>query len=226
MRDLAALPDPGTVRILALDEERMKLVPQRLTNAFSTGVKPVYRLRTRLGRTIRATGNHKLRTIDGWRRLDELAVGESLLVPCAELVRPRTPELVGVVEGAPRSRRIPADPSTSDVYWDPIVAIEADGVEEVFDLTVEGLHNFVADDIVVHNSIEQDADIVSFIYRDEYYNQESERPGEADLIIAKHRNGPIGTVPLAFQEQFPKFANLASSAQYSGAPEAESGEAA
>ena len=99
----------------------------------------------------------------------------------------------------------------SDVYWDRIVSIEPDGTEEVFDLTVDGLHNFVADDIVVHNSIEQDADIVSFIYRDEYYNNESERRGEADLMIAKHRNGPIGTVPLAFQSQFPKFVNLARS---------------
>ena len=84
----------------------------------------------------------------------------------------------------------------------------------------------ILSDLRESGSIEQDADIVSFIYRDEYYNHESERPGEADLIIAKHRNGPIGTVPLAFQEQFPKFANLASSAQYSGAPEADTGEAA
>ena len=84
----------------------------------------------------------------------------------------------------------------------------------------------ILSDLRESGSIEQDADIVSFIYRDEYYNHESERPGEADLIIAKHRNGPIGTVPLAFQEQFPKFANLASSAQYSGAPEVETGEAA
>ena len=99
----------------------------------------------------------------------------------------------------------------SDLYWDPIVSIEPDGAEEVYDLTVKDHHNFVADDIVVHNSIEQDADIVSFIYRDEYYNpQDTERPGEADLVIAKHRNGPIGTVPLAFQAQFPKFVNLAS----------------
>ena len=62
-------------------------------------------------------------------------------------------------------------------------------------------------------SIEQDADIVSFIYRDEYYyKDESERPGEADLVIAKHRNGPIGTVPLAFQAQYPRFLNLATGA--------------
>ena len=68
----------------------------------------------------------------------------------------------------------------------------------------------ILSDLRESGSIEQDADIVSFIYRDEYYNkEESERPGEADLIIAKHRNGPIGTVPLAFLEQFPKFANLA-----------------
>ena len=71
-----------------------------------------------------------------------------------------------------------------------VVSIEPEGVEEVYDLTVEGLHNFVAEDIVVHNSIEQDADVVMFIYRDEYYNRESERLGEADVIVAKHRNGP------------------------------------
>ena len=99
----------------------------------------------------------------------------------------------------------------SDLYWDRIVSIEPDGVEEVYDLTVADHHNFVAEDIVVHNSIEQDADIVSFIYRDEYYNDETERPGEADLVIAKHRNGPIGTIPLAFQAQFPRFLNLAGS---------------
>ena len=98
--------------------------------------------------------------------------------------------------------------AASDVYWDRVVSIESDGVEEVYDLTVEGLHNFVADDIIVHNSIEQDADLVMFIYRDEYYNKESERLGEADFIVAKHRNGPIGEVALTFLPKYPKFANL------------------
>jgi replicative DNA helicase len=98
--------------------------------------------------------------------------------------------------------------AASDVYWDRVVSIEPDGVEEVYDLTVEGLHNFLAEDIVVHNSIEQDADVVMFIYRDEYYNRESERLGEADVIVAKHRNGPIGEVALTFLPKYPKFANL------------------
>jgi replicative DNA helicase len=98
--------------------------------------------------------------------------------------------------------------ATSDVYWDRVAAIEFVGKEDVYDLEVEGLHNFVADDIVVHNSIEQDADLVMFIYRDDYYNKESERPGEADLIVAKHRNGPIGEVALTFMPRYPKFSTL------------------
>src|SRR5918992_1109022 len=58
-------------------------------------------------------------------------------------------------------------------------------------------------------AIEQDADLVMFLYRDEYYNSESERKGEADVIIGKHRNGPTGSVTLAWLEQYTKFASLA-----------------
>lgn len=60
-------------------------------------------------------------------------------------------------------------------------------------------------DLRESGNIEQDADLVMFIYRDDYYNRDSERPGEADLILAKHRNGPTGDVALAFQARYPKF---------------------
>jgi replicative DNA helicase len=63
-------------------------------------------------------------------------------------------------------------------------------------------------DLRESGQIEQDADLVIFVYRDEYYNRESERPGEADLIVAKHRNGPGGEVVLTFLSRYPRFANL------------------
>ena len=67
----------------------------------------------------------------------------------------------------------------------------------------------VLSDLRESGSIEQDADLVAFIYRDEYYDRESEHPGEADLIIAKHRNGATGEVTLTFQKEYPKFMNYA-----------------
>jgi replicative DNA helicase len=96
----------------------------------------------------------------------------------------------------------------SDIYWDQILSIEAEGVEDVYDITVEKEHNFVANDFNLHNSIEQDSDIVMFIYRDDVYNQESERKNIADLIVAKHRNGPVGEISLYFQASQTRFRDL------------------
>jgi replicative DNA helicase len=64
-------------------------------------------------------------------------------------------------------------------------------------------------DLRESGAVEQDADVVIFIYRDEYYNEDSERAGEADLLIAKHRNGALGTVTLTFQSEYPRFMNYA-----------------
>jgi replicative DNA helicase len=99
--------------------------------------------------------------------------------------------------------------ATSDVTWDRIVAIESLGEEEVFDATVLGTHNFIANGVVAHNSIEQDADVVAFIYRDDAYNPESSEKGTAEIIVAKHRNGPTAKIRLAFLEHLTKFANMA-----------------
>jgi replicative DNA helicase len=368
---LIYLPDEGSsqridqlvgksgLKVLALNTETWKLEPRLVLRAFATGRKLVYRLKTQLGRAIRATANHQFLTIEGWRRLDELAPGMRLALPrtlpgpatptmskeelalrghfigdgcalarhamrytsadrdlaelVAELLRlginarvisvpqinkgrdqyhvdvsgkpdqERFLALVGVVGarkqqmlegvrehllvrtgttnrdvppgslwrqivvparqtygmterqfqaslgisycGAPLYKRnmsreraaraaqwvrseVLARLAVSDVYWDELAEIEPDGEEEVYDLTVDGLHNFLANNIIVHNSIEQDSDIVLFIYRDEVYNPDTERKNIADIIVAKHRNGPIGQFSLRFDSNKTLFQNL------------------
>ena len=64
-------------------------------------------------------------------------------------------------------------------------------------------------DLRESGSLEQDADVVMFLYRDEVYNQESPDKGTAEVILAKHRAGPVGTVQLAFIDRYTRFANMA-----------------
>jgi replicative DNA helicase len=233
-----------------------------------------------LGRTIRATANHKFRTFAGWKRLDELRTGERLALPrevpspygqtmsdaelallghligdgctlprhviqyttrekdLAELVSILATRVFGAevmprinrehnwyqvylastrhhthkVRSARIARVVDSDLlgrlSHSDLYWDEISAIDIAGEAEVYDLTVDGLHNFIVNDIVAHNSIEQDADVVCFIYREEVYSQSDENRGIAELIVGKQRNGPTGAVQLAFLKEFTRFENM------------------
>jgi replicative DNA helicase len=101
----------------------------------------------------------------------------------------------------------------SNVLWDEIIAINPLEIEDVYDATIEESHNFVANDIIVHNSIEQDADMVTFIYRPEYYQILEDEQGQslkgiAEIIIAKNRHGAQDTVRLKFTGEFARFSNL------------------
>jgi replicative DNA helicase len=99
--------------------------------------------------------------------------------------------------------------ATNDVFWDEIASVESIGEKPVYDATVLGTHNFIANGISLHNSIEQDSDVVILLHREDAYEPESPRAGEADLIVAKHRNGPTAVVTVAFQGHYSRFVDMA-----------------
>ncbi|WP_375340607.1 replicative DNA helicase [Okeania sp. SIO3I5] len=207
--------------VFALNENTGKFESAMVSRVFSTGVKPIFRLQTSSGKLIRATANHPFFSMGGWKQLNSLNIGDSLailsekMLKCSILYRGQLlsqanfgPKYGGKLGSVVKSGEW-GGCTEIDVEWDEIVEIMPDGEAEVFDLTVPGLHNFVANEIVVHNSIEQDADLVIMLYRDEYYSPDTPDQGIAEVIITKHRNGPTGTVKLLFDPQFTKFRNLA-----------------
>jgi replicative DNA helicase len=109
------------------------------------------------------------------------------------LSRARAAQVATVVESEQLFRL-----SESDVYWDAIASMDSDGTEEVFDITVEGVHNLVVNDIVVHNSIEQDADVVLFLYRPGMHKDDIDK-SVTELLVEKNRNGPTTKIDLHFQ---------------------------
>ncbi|CAM4242157.1 replicative DNA helicase [Nocardia ninae] len=99
--------------------------------------------------------------------------------------------------------------ATNDVFWDKVVEITSLGEQDVYDGTVPGTHNFVAQGVSVHNSLEQDADMVILLHRPDAFERDDPRGGEADLIVGKHRNGPTATITVAHQLHLSRFVDMA-----------------
>ncbi len=195
--DLASQQVVGA-KVATVNEDG-EFVVSRLSRAFFSGVKETFLLN--LGdRAIRASDNHKFLTRDGWVAVRELKPGVELAI---------YPE-AGSYGAGQLMTRLPARLDLGvKVAWAQLCSKERYGVEPVFDLTIAGTHNFVANGLVVHNSLEQDADVVLFIYRDEIYNSDSPDRGTAEILVAKHRSGPTGVAHLAFLDSFTKFVNMA-----------------
>jgi replicative DNA helicase len=184
--EIGALVDAQpTVLAMAADGRIVQAVSDRV---WSVGKRPLMWVKLKSGKEIRATAKHRLFGPRGWARVGALRCGDALAISS----------------------------DARDLRFDEIVDIQPAGEEEVFDLTVPGPASWLADGIVSHNSgaLEQDADLILFIYRDEVYNPETSDKGIAEVIIGKQRNGPIGTVRLAFLGEYTRFENLADPSRY------------
>ena len=177
IKDLALRKKQTPIYVYGIDKD-LKLKKRKMIKAFYSGKKQTFRLKTKSGREIKASANHPFLKLEGWTRLDQLKINDKLATP----------------------------KNHEDLYWDEIKSIEKLEVEDVYDATVEQVHNFVANDIIVHNSLEQDSDLVLFLLRREYYDP-YDKPGQAELIVAKNRHGAVGSVNLTFRKEFARFEN-------------------
>ena len=166
----------------------------RVTHWIDSGFKEVYQVTLRNGASIKVTGDHRLLTETGWLPLNQLAVGDRLGTPPVLLgpddyqaAKPVRNSFAHDAHNATAlslrshgagllTAELPNTARKLNVDWQEIVSIEPAGVEHVYDLTVEGLHSFVANNIIVHNCVYQEQ-IIQILSQLAGYT-----PGDADLV--------------------------------------------
>ena len=169
------------------------------TNIFSNGTKPLYQYSFYSNKNLELSANHRLWISEVWRRLDKIREFDFLFfIICIVAIEP-----------------FPFSSSIS--FWkfellfllksrDSFIPIlDFIGFYNTYDLTIPFSNNMNIYNVSVHNSIEQDADLVLMLYRESYYNQNIDNIDETELIITKHRNGPLGTVRLSFDPVYMNF---------------------
>nr|YP_011007239.1 Replication helicase subunit [Scytothamnus australis]WAM64668.1 Replication helicase subunit [Scytothamnus australis] len=162
---------------------------QRIFKIKLTGQKPIYRLETSLGWSLLISSNHKILTDKGWKKIDQLIANNFI----------STKLLISFKSLKKINRR--------SISWDKVTKVSYHGLAPVYDLQISNYSNYLVNHLIIHNSIEQDADIVIMLYRDDYYNNDTTEKNLIELIIAKHRNGPIGSTKLLFDPKFLRFFN-------------------
>ena len=144
------------------------------------GLKPTFLISLEKNNQFLITSNHKLLSKEGWIRVSELHL----------------------------NHQIYSEIKTNNFQFQKIKEIKYIGVQPVYDRTIPNFHNYINNKIIVHNSIEQDADIVILLYREEYYSERKLQPHITEFILGKHRNGPVGTAKLLFNPNITTFSNI------------------
>ena len=147
------------------------------------GIKPTYQLIFENDNKLHLTGNHKILSDKGWIRISELKKNTKI-------------------------GRLTNEKKLTFLKFCKLQEIRCIGLQLVYDKTVPKIHNYLSNNFILHNSIEQDADIVVMLYRDDYYDANINESGVTEFIVAKHRNGPTGTAKLTFNSTITRFENI------------------
>ncbi len=154
---------------------------------FLKGMKPTFSLQINKKRKIQTTSNHKVLSKSGWIKLSQ----------------------VTILSDVYNLRSFQNGKAGPDFQFSKIHEMTYRGIQKVYDKTIPNYHNYLTNNFVLHNSIEQDADIVIMLYREDYYNDKTSVTNHlTEFIIAKHRNGPVGTAKLLFDPTTTSFKNL------------------
>lgn len=166
-----------------LSWKESSIFSNQIKNLFFKGLKPTYEIVFANNKKINLTANHKILSPEGWLKVSELVLEKEVY-------------------------SIHKEKNSFSFQKEKIIHIYYQGLFSVYDQTVPIYHNYLEQNFLLHNSIEQDADIVIMVYREDYYNEKKINPQITELIVAKHRNGSVGTAKVLFDSSITEFSNL------------------
>ena len=167
----------------------------KVKSLFATGLNFTYELLAVGHFHIRLTKNHKILTQHGWKKVEHLSMTHLIAA-------------IDKYNFSINSIHFYNLKLVSYFTFLQLNNIFPFGREIVYDCWLPLTNNFLADGYILHNSIEQDADLVLMIYREQYYENDDKNKNVADITIAKHRNGPVGTINLFFDSSTASFGNI------------------
>lgn len=167
----------------------------KVKSLFATGPNFTYELLAVGHFHIRLTKNHKILTQHGWKKVEHLSMTHLIAA-------------IDKYNFSINSIHFYNLKLVSYFTFLQLNNILPFGREIVYDCWLPLTNNFLADGYILHNSIEQDADLVLMIYREQYYENDDKNKNVADITIAKHRNGPVGTINLFFDSSTASFGNI------------------
>jgi replicative DNA helicase len=183
--------------LVGIKNVKKKILPIscNVKSLFSTGYYLMYIIIAFGHYEIKLTKNHKILTQYGWTKVESLS----------------KVDLISVVDKYNflwRQNILSYIKMFSFFTFLQINKLFPSKQEIVYDCWLPSTNNFIGNGYILHNSIEQDADLVLMIYREKYYSNENDKNDITDIIIAKHRNGPVGTINLVFNSTTANFGNI------------------